>query len=76
MRTTVDLDADASAAVERLRRDQGLGLSQAVNELIRRGLVSRPPRTDFRQHTEPLGIRIDVSDIAAAIETIEGPDAR
>lgn len=72
----MDLDADSSAAVEKLRRDQGMGLSQAVNELIRRGLVSRPERTDFRQETESLGIRVDVRDIAAAIETIEGPSGR
>lgn len=42
MRTTVDLDEDTSRAVKQLREESGLGVSQAVNELIRRGLLPRP----------------------------------
>lgn len=76
MRTTVDLDDDTAKAVERLRRDEGLGLSEAVNELIRRGLLPsrRPGR--FRQRTAPLGLRIDVSNVAEALENLDGPDQR
>jgi hypothetical protein len=79
MRTTVTFDADTAAAVERLRRERGIGLSEAVNELIRRGLAAeastRPPRR-FRQRSVPLGLRIDVANVAEAIETLEGPTAR
>ena len=32
MRTTVALDDDVVAAVERVRRERGLGLSEALNE--------------------------------------------
>lgn len=76
VRTTIDLDDDTTAAVEQLRRDQGLGLSAAVNELIRRGLLPSPPRAQFRQETYPLGITIDVTNVADALEVLEGPTAR
>ncbi|MGQ0433220.1 MAG: CopG family transcriptional regulator [Microthrixaceae bacterium] len=72
MRTTVDLDDDTAAAVDELRA-QGLGLSEAVNELMRRGLVtSREEEGTFVQSTRPLGLRIDVSNVAAALDTLEG----
>jgi len=76
MRTTVVFDEDVAAAVERLRREKGLGLSDAVNELVRVGLRVRPPRRPFRQRTSPLGLRIDVGNVAEALETLEGPDRR
>lgn len=77
MRTTVNLADDVAAAVERARRDRGIGVSEAVNELIRSGLANatRPERR-FRQRTRSLGLRIDVTDVADAIETLDGPSAR
>lgn len=76
MRTTVELDDDASRAVQQLREERGLGVSQAVNELIRRGLLPRPEAGPFRQRTRALGLRIDVSNVAAALEDLEGIEAR
>jgi hypothetical protein len=76
MRTTVDFDDEATRAIESLRRERGIGVSEAANELIHRGLVARPKRQAFRQRTKPLGIRTDVSNIAEALETLEGPEAR
>lgn len=76
MRTTVVLDADVAAAVERLRREAGIGFSDAVNELIRVGLRVTPPARSFRQRTSSLGLRIDVGDVAEALETLEGPARR
>ncbi len=76
MRTTVEFDEDTAKAVERLRRDLGIGVSQAVNELIRRGLIPRPEVPPFRQRTRSMGIRIDVSNVAAALEDLEGVKAR
>lgn len=76
MRTTVDLDDDTAAAIEALRA-QGLGLSEAVNELMRRGLVrAGDDRTDFTQSTRPLGLRIDVSNVAEALDALEGATRR
>ena len=76
MRTTVEFDPDIAKAVERLRRERGIGVSQAVNELIRRGLIPVGDVPPFRQRTRRLGIRIDVSNVAAALEDLEGIEAR
>lgn len=76
MRTTVELDDDAARAIEQLRRERGVGVSQAVNELIRRGLLPRPDSGRFHQRTRALGLRIDVSNVAAALEDLEGVEAR
>lgn len=75
MRTTIDLDPDTAKAIERLRND-GRGLSEAVNELIRRGMIVTPPGKPFRPRTKALGLRIDVSNIAEALDVLEGTDAR
>jgi hypothetical protein len=77
MRTTITLAEDVAAAVERLRREQGIGLSEAVNKLARAGLTAdRKPSERFVQRTHNMGPGIDVSNIAEAIETLEGPFAR
>ena len=41
MRTTVTLDDDVAAAVDLVRRERGVGLSEALNELVRRGMTSK-----------------------------------
>ncbi len=76
MRTTVEFDDDVASAVDRLRRERHLGVSEAVNELIRRGLLPRAVAEQFRQPTHALGLRIDVSNVAEALELLEGPAAR
>lgn len=76
MRTTVTFADDVSAAVEQFRRERALGLSDAVNELIRRGLVTQPARKPFVQKTYPLGFKIDLTNIGEAMEIAEGPDWR
>lgn len=76
MRTTVSLDDDVAAAVDRLRRERNLGLSQAVNELIRNGLRVPEQRREFRQRSADLGLRIDVSNVAEALDLLDGPVSR
>lgn len=76
MRTTVDLDADTARAVQELRRDEGRGVSEAVNELIRRGLTAARDPQPFSPRTQRLGVRIDISNVADALDLLEGPDAR
>ena len=76
MRTTVELDDDTSQAVQSLRRDEGRGVSEAVNELIRRGMLAEPRPQPFVARSRPLGIRIDVSNVADALDLLEGPDSR
>jgi Arc/MetJ family transcription regulator len=75
MRTTINLDPDVAAAAENLRRERHLGLSEAVNELARAGLRARQERAPFRQRSRNIGVRVDVSNVAEALEILdaEGP---
>jgi hypothetical protein len=76
MRTTVNLDDDVAAAVDRLRRERSIGLSEAVNELARAGLRAKVPASPFRQRTADLGIGLDVTNVAEATDLLEGPTHR
>lgn len=76
MRTTVNLDDDVAVAIERLRRERGLGVSEAINQLARAGLGRQPRRTRFRQRSASIGLTVDVTNIAEALENLEGPSAR
>ena len=77
MRTTVTLADDVAAAVERIRRERAIGMSEAVNELVRAGLLvqDRPP-TPFRQEAHDLGRGVDFDNIADTLETLDGPSSR
>jgi predicted transcriptional regulator len=76
MRTTVTLADDVAAAVEKLRRERSIGLSEAINDLVRAGLVERRKASPFRQRAHDLGRGIDFSNVAEAMETLDGPSAR
>jgi hypothetical protein len=76
MRTTVEFDQDTAKAVEDVRRELGVGVSEAVNELIRRGMLPRNEVAPFEQRTRRLGLKIDVSNVAQALEDLEGVEAR
>jgi hypothetical protein len=75
VRTTIRLDEDVLAAAEQLRRERHIGLSEAVNSLARAGLRrSLPERRRFRQRTSRLGLRVDVTNIAEALELLDGTE--
>jgi hypothetical protein len=76
MRTTLTLADDVAAAVDKVRRERSIGLSEAVNDLVRAGLMQERSGTPFRQKTHDLGHGIDFSNVADAIETLDGPAAR
>jgi hypothetical protein len=76
MRTTVSLDDDVAAAVQRMRAERNIGLSEAVNELARAGLAVPSQRTRFVQRTFSMGARIDVMNIGDTLEYLEGPSHR
>lgn len=76
MRTTVTLADDVAAAVEKLRRERSIGLSEAVNDLVRAGLIEQDaPHTPFRQKSHDLGHGVDYANVAETLETLEGPAA-
>lgn len=76
MRTTIELDADTAAEVQRLRTEESRGVSEAVNELIRRGMLDRGKVEPFVARTRALGLKIDVSNVADALDHLEGTDSR
>lgn len=80
MRTTIEFEEDTAKALDQLRSRTGMGVSEAVNHLVRRGLLAAgdvsPEGSPFVQRTHRLGLRIDVSNVADAIDLLEGPRAR
>lgn len=72
MRTTITLDSDVAAAVDIIRRERSVGVSEAVNELIREGLIAPRERQQFQQRTASMGLRLDVANIADALEFLDG----
>jgi hypothetical protein len=76
MRTTLTLADDVAAAVERLRRERSIGMSEAVNELVRAGLSKQDkPLVPFRQKAHDMGRGIAFDNIADTIETLDGPSS-
>jgi len=72
MRTTIDLQPDVERAIDQVRKSTGKGLSETVNELVRAGLVHQNEhRTPFVQKAYPMGLRIDVSNVAEVLELLE-----
>lgn len=76
MRTTVRLDPEVAAAAERLRRERHIGLSEAVNELARAGLARGERATPFRQRTASVGVKIDITNVAEALELLDQYDSK
>jgi hypothetical protein len=78
MRTTLTLDDDVAAVLERRRREHNHSLKQEVNDLIRVGLmhVDAQATAQPRFRVKPFdagGLLIDVDDVSAALDTAEGP---
>lgn len=77
MRTTITLAEDVAVAVEQLRRRRGGGISDVVNELLRRGLAQQPPVAPFRQQSSDMGAaRLALDDVAGLLDALEGDDRR
>lgn len=71
MRTTITVADDVAAEMERLRREEGLGPSEALNTLARRGMARAVTRQPYVHRSHALGLRVDVSDVAAALELLD-----
>lgn len=75
MRTTIDLANDVAAAVEKARRERGLGLSEAVNDLVRAGLAPREPRPPIDPPSYEMGpARIDYANIGEVLELLDAEE--
>jgi hypothetical protein len=80
MRTTLTLDDDVAATLERLRRARGVGFKALVNEVLREGLnqmAAKPePRKRFRTQSVDLGgLRIGSLDSIGDALAIAEDDA-
>jgi|tagenome__1003787_1003787.scaffolds.fasta_scaffold16820984_1 Arc/MetJ family transcription regulator len=76
MRRTIKIDDDVAAAVERLRTERGMGISEAVNFLARAGLREDAARPSLRPRSAKIGLTVDVGNIADALQNLDGPSAR
>ena len=78
MRTTLTLDDDVAATLERLRRSRRVSLKQLVNEALRRGLDDmgrrRRSREQVRTRAVALGrVRIaSIDNIGEALAIVQG----
>jgi len=73
MRTTVVIDSDVAAEIERLRR-AGMGLSEALNLLARRGITNDRTTSEtvkYRHRTSKIGLRIDVTNVAGVLDLLD-----
>lgn len=79
MRTTLSLDKDVAAALERLRQSRNASFKEVVNDALRRGLeqMATPPppsRRRFRTRAVSLGRCFvgNVDNIAEVLAVAEG----
>jgi hypothetical protein len=78
MRTTLNLDDDVAARLAAESRKRGASLSRTANEFLRAGMRAslRPePAGGYKPPTFESGRpRLDVTDIAAALESLDRAD--
>ena len=71
VRTTVTLAPDVVSEIERLRRERGVGLSEALNELARRGMAQADMARPFVQATQAMGMKVDVANIGDVLDLLD-----
>ena len=71
MRTTVTLDDEVSAAIDRMRQDEGIGLSEALDRLAKQGLAATPSSERYVHQPVPLGLRVDVTNIGDVLDLLD-----
>jgi hypothetical protein len=78
MRTTLTIDDDVAAELDRLRRTREVGLREVVNDALRRGLrdMTAAPKHKEPFRTQPLesgGLRVaSIDNIAELLAEVEG----
>ena len=78
MRTTLTLDDDVAAALERLRRARDASLKDIVNDALRRGLSDLTTRPKRREPFQTKGVALgrlrlaSIDDISESLAVAEG----
>ena len=67
VRTTVTLDDDLAAELQRLARERGAGFKEVLNAVVRRGLRGEQGAETYTVPARPLGLRPDV-DLTKALD--------
>lgn len=79
MRTTITLDSDVAAKLERAVRERGISFKEAVNSALRRGFeaeLQREERRPFEVRRFDTGATlagIDLDRIDEVLDVVEGP---
>jgi hypothetical protein len=78
MRTTLTLDEDVAAILERLRKSRDASLKDLVNEALRRGLKDMTSRTERRKPLQTRSVALgrlrvaSLNNIGEALAVAEG----
>ena len=78
MRTTITIDDDLAAVIERLRKTREASLKSVINDALREGLKQldspRPQRKPFRTRTADVGkvLLPNIDNIAEVLAIAEG----
>lgn len=80
MRTTLTLEQDVAAGLEREGRRTGKGLKAIVNDALRRGLriggmPARPPRFEVQPHAFGVKSGIDLDRVNQLVDELEAFEA-
>ena len=71
MRTTVTLETDVAAAVEGLRRAEGVGVSEAINRLVRDGLTKPAVPSRYEHSSYALNQRMDITNVGEVLSLLD-----
>ena len=59
------------AAIDELRRAEGIGVSEAVNRLVREGLAKARPAAPYRHRSVQLGLKVDVANVGDVLDLLD-----
>jgi hypothetical protein len=81
VRTTLTLDGDVQAKLEREAHREGKSFKDVVNYYLRLGLAARQayePRRKFNVRARPMSLRegLSAASVASLIGELEGPSRR
>jgi plasmid stability protein len=81
VRTTLTLDEDVAKKLKSEVRRSGRSFRDVVNDVLRRGLLSRQeakPSRPFKVEARALGLRpgLSLDSISELLEEVEGPNHR
>ena len=57
MRTTVTIDSDLEQRLKKMMHERGIGFKQALNDVLRRGLIREKKRVPYRVEAVTMGLR-------------------